>query len=525
MKKAAGYVRVSTPGQVEDESLTTQRKCIEEFAKNQGYELTKIYADEGISGGSVINRHGLQKCISDGLQGKFKVLIIHRMSRFGRNAVELLGNYKELQAAGIELRSISEGIDFSTKYGEAMLGMLAVIAQLERDIIKETMLENRIARAKRGIPTSGKLPFGREFDPKTETWKLNEEKAEMIRLAADQFLNDRPLAEIAGEIGMTYNNLLKIIGQRCGDEWIVKFKDAEPIIHKIPRILSDDLIERIRERLNFNRKNNRTDLPGKYILSGFIRCDSCYSRLTGMTINYPQSPIRIYHHKKGDCQAFKYVPADDIEKAVFETIFENFIDEPSFNKAIAESLPDDRLKKEIEDRIESNEKKLKKVSKELEKLVQAVLNETLSAETIKLMEQELLRQKTNLQSHIETDQLTIKVMPNLKEVQMEAADIRRRLLERYSGLKRLSEMPFEEKRALLHWLFDGKDRGGTPYGIYVNSTGNRKNRKVNYFMYGRITGIRTLKDGNINYQEDYESNIRTNQSTGGQEGYYRRGTQ
>lgn len=508
MKKAAGYVRVSTPAQVEDESLTTQRKSIEEFAKSQGYELTEIYADEGISGGSIINRHGLQKCINDGLKGKFKVLIIHRMSRFGRNAVELLGNYKELQAAGIELRSISEGIDFSTKYGEAMLGMLAVIAQLERDIIKETMLENRIARAQRGIPTSGKLPFGRTF--KNDSWILDEDKANMIRNAADQYLNGRPLDEIAGEIGMTYNNLLKVLGQRCGDEWIVKFKDAEPIVHKIPRILSDEVIERIKERLNFNRKNNRTDIPGKYILSGFIRCDSCYSRLTGVTINYPKSPLRIYRHKRGDCLAFKYVPADDIEKAVFETIFENFVDEPSFNKAIADSLPDDRLKKEIEGRIESNEKKLGQVNKDLKKLVQAVIDGTLSADTIKGREQDLLRQKANLESHVKADQVTIQLMPNLEEVQQEASTIRRKLLERYSGLKRLSEMPFEEKRTLLHWLFDGKDRDGQPYGIYVNSTGNRKNRKVSYFMYGRITGIRTLKDGNINYQDDDESYIKTN---------------
>jgi len=229
-----------------------------------------------------------------------------------------------------------------------------------------------------------------------------------------------------------------------------------------------------------------------------------------VTINYPQSPIRIYRHKKGDCLAFKYVPADDIEKAVFETIFENFVDEPSFNKAIADSLPDDRLKKEIEDRIEANEKKLVQVNKDLKKLVQAVIDGTLSSDTIKGREQDLLRQKANLESHVKADQVTIQLMPNLEEVQQEASTIRRRLLERYSGLKRLSEMPFEEKRTLLHWLFDGKDRDGQPYGIYVNSTGNRKNRKVSYFMYGRITGIRTLKDGNINYQDDDESIIKTN---------------
>ena len=123
-----------------------------------------VYADEGISGGSVKERLALLQCLHDGQDGKFDVLVIHRLSRFGRNARELLINHDELEKVGVSLRSISEGIDFGNKYGKAMLGMFAVMAELERDIIRETMLENRIARGKKGIPTSGALPFGRTFN-------------------------------------------------------------------------------------------------------------------------------------------------------------------------------------------------------------------------------------------------------------------------------------------------------------------------------------------------------------------------
>ncbi len=518
MKKAAGYVRVSTAEQVEGESLTTQRTSIKSYAEKEGWELTKIYADEGISGGSMAERHALSQCLIDGQNGKFNILIIHRLSRFGRNARELLINYDEIKKAGIQLRSISEGIDFSTKYGEAMLGLLAVIAQLEKDIIKETMYENRVAKAKRGVPTSGKLPYGRKYDPKTETWSLDEEKAKAIQKAANQFLKGRPLAEIAGELGMTYNNLLNILGKRCGDTWIVKFKDAETITHKIPRILSDEMIERVRERFIFNRKNNRTDLPGKYVLSGFIRCDVCHSRLSPATINAPEAPLRIYRHKPDESKAFTYIHCDPIEKAVFETIFENIYDAGGFEKAIAESLPDDNLRHELERQIEVNEKNLKNVNKELSKLVQAVLDETLSAETIKAKEQELLKLKGNIISHLESDRSTLRTLPNVEEVKEEAGRIRQQLLERYSGLERLSQMTFEEKRELLHWLFDGRDKHGTHYGIYIKATGKRKNKKIDYFLYGKITGLRTLKDGNINYEEN-ESNNQTNQSARGQEGH------
>ena len=61
-------------------------------------------------------------------------------------------------------------------------------------------------------------------------------------------------------------------------------------------------------------------------------------------------------------------------------------------------------------------------------------------------------------------------------------------------------------------LFDGKDGEGKPYGIYVDKKGKGQGQKVDYFLYGRITGLRTLKGDDINYQgwdeneEEYKNN-------------------
>ena len=97
--KAAGYIRVSSQGQAESgESLHTQKKSIKDFVKAQDWTLTTVYEDAGISGGSIDKRLALQKLLSDGAQGAFQTLVIHRLSRFGRNARELLntgcGNWK-----------------------------------------------------------------------------------------------------------------------------------------------------------------------------------------------------------------------------------------------------------------------------------------------------------------------------------------------------------------------------------------------------------------------------------------------
>lgn len=513
--KAAGYVRVSSKEQVDGESLSTQRQSIKNYAKAQGWKLTDIYADEGISGGSVKERHALLRCLQDGMDGKFNILIIHRLSRFGRNARELMNNQDELSKAGISLRSISEGIDFGNKYGKAMLGMFAVMAELERDIIRETMLENRIARAKRGIPTSGRLPFGRTFNKATGQWYLNKEAANVLRWVAEEYLdNGVSLRELSDtlrtryKINLCYSSLIDVLSQRCGDTWTIKFKDEAPLMFKIPRILPEETIQRIRGRLAHNHVETRKDVKG-YVLTGSLRCEQCGKSLGGQTqINKYGKKFQYYQHWHGTCD-FNSVPLQLIENAVFQTIFENVVDVPSFERAIKDSLPDETLILSLGKRAKACEKELKGMEKELDKLVNLALEGTLKKETIQEREKALYEARGKASEELENLKDRIASMPDLSRVKQESEQIRRQLLEHFSGEDRLQAMAFEEKKHLLHWLFEGKDGQGTPYGIYVNKRGKGE---YDYFLYGKITGLRTMKGANIDYTacegggEEYKTN-------------------
>jgi DNA invertase Pin-like site-specific DNA recombinase len=471
----------------------------------QDYELTKIYADEGISGGSVQNRHGLLQCLKDGIDGKFEVIIIHRLSRFGRNALELLNNYKELKKAGIQLFSISEGIDFSTKYGEFMLTMLAAIAQLEKEIIRETMLENRIAKAKRGIPTNGMMPYARTYNRETGEWILNEEKADIIRQIAKEYLEGEPLKALARKYNIDDNNLRVILRDKSGDNWTVRFKDQEPITYIIPRILSDATIAELKERFDFNRKVNRTDIVDKYLLSGFIFCEKCHKPLTGQTPQRDRYNFKYYRHRPHTpCKAFSYIPTAKIEEAVFKAIFENFVDVPSFDKAIKESLPDTKMIAELNLKIKSNEKKLKQVERDLDKLVTIAMDGTLSKETIQARERDLLQEKTRLFDDITEDQNYLATLPSVDEVKEEAERIRMMILEKYGSKEHQEAMSYDDKRKLLHWLFDGKDQDGVKHGIFINATRRGKHQKVDYYLYGRIVGLRTIQGDDYDYNDESE---------------------
>jgi site-specific DNA recombinase len=516
--KAAGYVRVSSKEQTEGESLSTQRESIRNFMKGQGWRLTDIYADEGISGGSVKERSALLKCMRDGQDGKFDVLVIHRLSRFGRNARELLINHDELRNVGVELRSISEGIDFGNKYGKAMLGMFAVMAELERDIIRETMLENRIARGRKGIPTVGKLPFARTFNRDTGQWELDEEKAKLLRWAADEYLKGESLRDISEtlrtryKLPLGYHFLITVLSKRCGDTWTVNFKGEEPIIYQIPRILDDDTIQRIRQRLEHNRIECRKDVR-KYAMTGFIRCEACGKSLAGQTqVNRYGTHFPYYRHPGGKyepCKAMNSVPLKLIEKAIFKTIFENTVDVPAFEEAIKESLPDEKLIKSLERRVRAGEKELKRLDRELDKLVEAVLTGTLKKGTVRNKEKSLYEAKATVTEELEGQRERLRSMPSIERVKRESEAIRLQLLEHFGSEDRLQEMSFDEKKTLLHWLFDGKDSHGTPYGIYLSKRGNGV---YDYFLYGRITGLRTVKGEDINYQgwDEYEEIYKTN---------------
>jgi site-specific DNA recombinase len=197
--QAAGYVRVSTPIQAkEGESLSTQRQAIGKYCKSkEGLELVEIYADEGVSGAGTEKRHGLLRLLEDAKAKRFDCLIIHRLSRFGRNARELLNNVEELNKNGVKLISLKEDIDFANSYGRALLAMLAAIAQLERDIINEQMTENKIARWKRGDTFIGKPPYGYIWNKDKKVIEINPEESDIYKRIVNMYIYE----------GMSYRDI------------------------------------------------------------------------------------------------------------------------------------------------------------------------------------------------------------------------------------------------------------------------------------------------------------------------------
>lgn len=358
--KAVGYIRVSTKSQIEKTSLESQKNEIKRYADYKKYEIVEIYEDGGISGATTQGRAAMVQLLNDSTNGKFEKVIFASLDRFGRNTKEILENSEILKEVGVDIISVKEGIDFATPTGKMMLTMLGSIAELERETIKERVTRGKLSKAQQGVPTSGKLPYGRKYDRINNKWGFDKKKKEQIEHIANEFINGESLMKLAKQANMSYENLRTTLINNCGTKWAQTFKDQEPIIFDIPELLSTNIIEQVHARLKHNRINNRKDIENKYLLASYIRCADC-----GYTLHGTQQHGKYWyytHSQKGtDCKALRSINLHQIDKAVFETILNVITKLPHFLEAIKESIPDKNTKPKLEKLIKQKEEDKTKI--------------------------------------------------------------------------------------------------------------------------------------------------------------------
>jgi site-specific DNA recombinase len=505
----APLIRVSTEKQKKrGESLATQKKQITDYVTAlHGVVPDSCWLYSGQEHSTPgYERQLLDRLLEDSSKDLFDAVIVVDISRWGRN------NLKSEQAVNILIKNkirffigtAEMNLNDPTQRFYVVMGV--AVNQLTAQISTIKSIENRFYRAKDShIPTNNKKPFARTFDKKTSQWVLDEAKAQKIRTAADLYLSGKSLYDVSLLVGMKYDHLNKILKNRCGATWTMDFKGRELVPFDVPRLLDDATIKEIHERLAFNRRNNRRDVTNKYVLTGFIFCEHCNRSLSGQTQRKNEVDRMYYTHpsnREHNCHAFSSIGLKQIERAVFSTIFENFADVPSFERAISESMPDEAMINDLQDKIRVDKSALNKINGQLDKLITLAMEGTLSKETIREREHSLTETKLALQESLGANTRRLQSLPDFESVRSEADQIRRQLLEKYSGLDRMLEMSFDEKRTLLHWLFDGKDKSGSKYGIYVTKRGD----EIDYFMYGRIVGLRTVKGDDINYDTEYKTN-------------------
>lgn len=159
MKKAIGYVRVSTEEQAkEGVSLEAQEERIRKYAEYKGFDLIEIIRDEGKSGGTA-NREGFRKLLERIEANGFDALILFSLDRLSRDMLTLLALERLLDECDVELHTIEGQIDTSTPDGFMNFAMRAFLSEMERRQIKyrtKKALEHKKAKGE----VVGQVPYG-----------------------------------------------------------------------------------------------------------------------------------------------------------------------------------------------------------------------------------------------------------------------------------------------------------------------------------------------------------------------------
>ncbi len=195
--KVVIYVRVSSKEQVEGYSIGEQIERLKAYCAAMGWTIVAIYIDPGHTGANM-DRPDLQRMISDVEEGGIDKVVVYKLDRLSRSQKDILYLVEDIFLKNnTDFVSMQESFDTSSPFGRAMIGILAVFAQLEREQIKERTVMGKEARAKEGKWGGGSTePIGYDYDIPNDLLVINEyEKMQLLELS-ELFLKGTPLRTI-----------------------------------------------------------------------------------------------------------------------------------------------------------------------------------------------------------------------------------------------------------------------------------------------------------------------------------------
>lgn len=307
-KKAALYVRVSTNYQVDKDSLPMQRQDLITYANLMfGIDDYVIFEDAGYSGKNT-ERPEFQNMMRRIRAGEFTHLLCWKIDRISRNLLDFAAMYQELKDLGVTFVSKNEQFDTSTAIGEAMLKIILVFAELERNMTAERVTATMLSRAQNGLWNGGRVPFGYNYDKTEKAFSLNPEESKLVKRMFELYSEHRSIVMVSRALNEDgYSS-------RAGNDWSPvsvftiltnpfykgiyrynHYKDSGLKIEKDqsewieipdhhPRIVTDEEFDFVNRILKENSRSKR--LPGQqhtsknvHIFGGLLYCNSCGSML------------------------------------------------------------------------------------------------------------------------------------------------------------------------------------------------------------------------------------------------------
>lgn len=358
------YTRVSTSMQVDGYSLDAQRDKLRKYAEYEDMVVAGEYSDEGFSGKNIQGRHEFQRMLQDIQDCKDGVeyVLVFKLSRFGRNAADVLNSLQLMQDFGVNLICVEDGIDSSKDSGKLMISVLSAVAEIERENIRTQTMAGREQKAREGKWNGGFAPYGYRLE-KGELL-IAEDEVDVIRTIFDRYIHtndgvsgvakylnrqgfvkklrqngtipgfsasfvksiiDNPV--YMGKIAYGRRRTEKKIGTR--NEMHVVEQSEFPVYEgKHEAIISEEdwNLAQEKRKINAYRREKVNDPTHAHILSGILKCPCCGKSLYG---NIAKA------HSKDKKTRYYYYCKNTVTPTGHECTFRLNIEQTEMNRMVA----------------------------------------------------------------------------------------------------------------------------------------------------------------------------------------------
>ena len=421
--KIAAYCRVSTEKEAQIDSLEKQIEFFNEFTKKNGYELYKLYADEGISGKQIKHRKQFQQMMIDAKAKKFDKVVVKDVSRFARNTVDLLQSVRELKSYNVQVDFLNNG-EVMEGGSEFILTILGAMAQQESaNMSKRVKFGKDITAQKGRVPN---LVFGYDKIPDERyTLKINEEEAKIVKEIFESYvykgigttkiawdLNDRGIRTKKTKSKWVQTSIVRMLKNPIYTGRVTNKKsevtdfitgirkdlpEEEWIVVERPemRIISDELFNRaqdiLAQRSNEFKLNNKREKT-EYVFSTLIYCKHCGYSFRRIKRKYTaDGPEYIRWVCSGrnsmgvnHCPNTTVIDEEELLNAIKEYLKSIISNKKNFMKAVEKEFEKiTKLRESNERSEESLLKEIEKVTTKKQKYMEMFQNEIINIQELK----------------------------------------------------------------------------------------------------------------------------------------------
>ena len=417
------------------------------YAKSKDYTEFEYYIDGGYSGKD-LNRPAIQKLIEDCKNHKIDAVFVFKLDRISRSQRDTLYLIEEVfNKYDVSFISMRENFDTSTPFGKAMIGVLSVFAQLERETILERTRIGLKKRAEAGLwRGGGKIPFPYRYDRNTGTLIPIPEQVELLHKMISLYISGKSFNAIGDIVGMD-ESLVETRILSITNTGKVPYKD-EVYDGKHEAVVSDELYEEI---LRVNKVRSHEKYERHYLLSGKIYCGHCgakyrYQKWGKRLIMYcySQQKSKPRYIKDPNCNNKRW-DTFEVEDAVLEELFKMSLDLDLFKKTF--NIATVNVKNEYRTRLEE-------ITKQINNLLNNIASGIAVEETNNKIN-ELEKEKETIEEKlIESEQkekdnkVSLNMIKNLKATWF--------------------DMDFDEQRRIIEHLIDKVIVNDNEINIYYN---------------------------------------------------------